>query len=71
MTGRRRSTSIRSWRCSRGRTARQAGADFLEALVGHLLLSGNAYVEAVAAGRSGFGDVGDRRASCTRCGPTA
>ena len=29
---------------------RQAGTDFLEALYGHLLVSGNAYVEAVALG---------------------
>jgi HK97 family phage portal protein len=29
---------------------RQAGATFLEALYGHLLLSGNAYVEMIAAG---------------------
>ncbi|PLX39055.1 MAG: phage portal protein [Hyphomicrobiales bacterium] len=30
---------------------RQAGGDFLEALYGHLLVSGNAYIEAVALGR--------------------
>ncbi len=32
---------------------RQAGASFLEALYGHLLLSGNAYVEMIAAGDEG------------------
>lgn len=32
---------------------RQAGASFLEALYGHLLLSGNAYVEMISAGDEG------------------
>lgn len=32
---------------------RQAGASFLEVLYGHLLLSGNAYVETIAAGDAG------------------
>jgi HK97 family phage portal protein len=32
--------------------ARQGGADFLEALYGHLLLSGNAYVEPLAIGEA-------------------
>ena len=32
---------------------RQAGATFLEALYGHLLLSGNAYVEMISSGREG------------------
>ena len=41
---------------------RQAGATFLEALYGHLLISGNAYVELIeAAGRC---------ANCICCGPT-
>lgn len=37
---------------------RQAGRDFRETLFGHLLVSGNAYVEAVVAGSDGFGDAG-------------
>lgn len=37
---------------------RQAGRDFRETLFGHLLVSGNAYVEAVVAGPDGFGDAG-------------
>ena len=46
---------------------RQEGAAFLEAVCAHLLLAGNAYIEAVSVeGRA-------RRmcASCMRCGPTA
>ena len=42
--------SIRCSTCWRGRTSGQAGASFLEALYGHLLMSGNAYVELVEAG---------------------
>ncbi|MEP2120192.1 phage portal protein, partial [Bauldia litoralis] len=37
---------------------RQAGRDLRETLFGHLLVSGNAYVEAVVAGPDGFGDAG-------------
>ncbi|SDB31486.1 phage portal protein [Bauldia litoralis] len=37
---------------------RQAGRDFRETLFGHLLVSGNAYVEAVVAEPDGFGDAG-------------
>ena len=48
----------------RGRTRAQRAPSFIEALYGHLLLAGNAYVEAVALGRRG-------RASFTRCGPIA
>ena len=43
---------------------RQDGAAFLEALYAHLLLAGNAYIEAVRDRRR-------RCASSTRCGPTA
>jgi HK97 family phage portal protein len=35
---------------------RQAGASFLEALYGHLLLSGNAYVEMISAGGANGGE---------------
>lgn len=55
---------------------RQAGRDFREALVGYLLVSGNAYVEAVtAAPEGGFGGDFTRpkasRASSMRSAPTA
>ena len=39
---------------------RQAGRDFREALFGYLLVSGNAYIEAVTAGASGFGEADER-----------
>ena len=42
---------------------RQAGASFLEALYGHLLLSGNAYVELIDS-RAG------RARTASACGPT-
>ena len=45
---------------------RQDGARFLEAVCAHLLLAGNAYVEAV-----GLDGRATRCASSTRCGPTA
>ncbi len=38
----------------------QAGRAFRETLFGHLLVSGNAYVEAVAAEAEGFGEAGAR-----------
>ena len=43
---------------------RQDGAAFLESVCAHLLLAGNAYIEAVTRRRRGC-------ASFTRCGPTA
>jgi phage portal protein BeeE len=42
--------------------AGQAGAAFMEALYGHLLISGNAYLQLI--------DGGEARASCTCCGRT-
>ena len=47
----------------RARTA----PSLLEAISAHLLLAGNAYVEAVGID----GDIQPMCASCTRCGPTA
>jgi phage portal protein BeeE len=48
---------------------RQDGASFLESVASHLLLAGNAYIEAVGidAVEPGAGKC----ASFTRCGPTA
>ncbi len=63
MTGRTRSTGIRCSRCSRGPTGSRSGVDFRETLVGHLLVSGNAYVEAVALD-------GSARANSMRSAPT-
>jgi phage portal protein BeeE len=51
---------------------RQDGASLLETIAAHLLLAGNAYVEAVALQGDLAGEGALRRcASCTRCGPTA
>ncbi len=47
---------------------RQDGASLLEAIASHLLLAGNAYIEAVGLGEEGRGAT---CASSTRCGPTA
>ena len=46
---------------------RQDGAAFLESVASHLLLAGNAYIEAVGLD----GRAKRRCASFTRCGPTA
>ena len=49
---------------------RQDGASLLESVAAHLLLAGNAYIEAVGID----GDSGRSAARCassTRCGPTA
>ena len=47
MTGRPSSTTIRCSTLLKKPNPHQGGADFLEALYGHLLVAGNAYVEAV------------------------
>ena len=46
---------------------REGGQRFLESVYGHLLVSGNAYIEAVSVEGAGR----PRRASSTRSGPTA
>ena len=57
-------TAIRCSICWRGPIRARTAPRFLEALYAHLLLAGNAYVEAVAVD-------GEPCASSTRCGPTA
>lgn len=57
---------------------RQDGASFLECVASHLLLAGNAYIEAVGIAGEGAAPANQpackrthKCASCTRCGPTA
>ena len=48
---------IRCWACWRGRMPAQGRAELLEAVYGFLLLSGNAYVEAVPGDRGLPGEL--------------
>ena len=57
--------SIRCSRCSRRPNAREGGQRFLESLYGHLMVSGNAYVEAVERRRRAA------RAPCAAARPHA
>ena len=51
---------------------RQDGPSFLESIAAHLLLAGNAYVEAVSLAGDNARERRKRQcASSTRCGPTA